>query len=107
MLGVASGYIITETIYHIVSECKYMAQKEQKKWRHDKVAAIIYWKMCKMYLFERDKIYYEHVAKKAKKVLRNGKVNILWNNLLQTVTTLKHNKRNIILMAEQKNCYMI
>ena len=38
-----------ETVAHIVSECKKLAENEYKNWSHDKVAAIIHWEWCKRY----------------------------------------------------------
>ena len=35
-----------ETVAHIVSECKQLAQNEYKKCRHDKVAAMLHWSLC-------------------------------------------------------------
>ena len=34
-----------ETVSHIVSQCKMLAQKEYKK-RHDNVGRYIHWKIC-------------------------------------------------------------
>ena len=31
-----------ETVAHIVAECKMLAQKQYRQWRHDKVATIIH-----------------------------------------------------------------
>ena len=40
-----------ETVAHIVSECKQLAQNEYKKCRHDKVAAMLHWSLCQQYGF--------------------------------------------------------
>ena len=40
-----------ETVSHIVAECKLMAQKDYMISRHDTVAAIIHWELCKKYGF--------------------------------------------------------
>lgn len=39
-----------------VSEYKCMAQKEKRK--HNKVAAIFHWKLCKNYFYERSDNFY-------------------------------------------------
>ena len=36
-----------ETITRIVSECQKLAQRKYKSWRHDQVAAVIHWYLCK------------------------------------------------------------
>ena len=46
-----------ETIAHVVSECQKLAQREYKSWRHDKVAAVIHWYLCKKFGFECDDKY--------------------------------------------------
>ena len=38
-----------ETVAHVVSECKMLAQKQYKNWRHDKIAQVIHWQLCKKY----------------------------------------------------------
>ena len=38
----------TETVRHIISGCKRLAQREYKK-RHDKVALRVHWEMCRKY----------------------------------------------------------
>ena len=40
-----------ETIGHIVSEFKQLAQNDYKKCRHDKVAAMLHLGLCKQYGF--------------------------------------------------------
>ena len=42
----------SETISHIVSECKKLAQKESKR-RHDNVARIVHEKLCGKYNLKR------------------------------------------------------
>ena len=32
-----------ETVGHLVAECKMLAQKYYKNWRHDKVAQVVHW----------------------------------------------------------------
>ena len=49
-----------ETISHIVAECKKLAQKQYRCWRHDKVAQVIYWDLCEMLGYDRDEKYYNH-----------------------------------------------
>ena len=53
-----------ETVAHIVSECKMLAQNEYKNWRHDKVVAIIDWELCKKYGLVMKEKWYDHKAEK-------------------------------------------
>ena len=48
-----------ETVSHIVSECKILAQKEYKK-RHDNVCRYIHWKLCEKNNFQGAQQWYEH-----------------------------------------------
>ena len=49
-----------ETNNHIVSECKKLAQKQYRCWRHDKVAQVIHWDLCEKLGYDRDEKYYNH-----------------------------------------------
>ena len=42
-----------ETVAHIVSECQKLVQKEYKQVRHDNIAKMIHWKLCKKWGFEK------------------------------------------------------
>ena len=36
-----------ETVSHITAECKKLAQNQSQNWRHDKVAQLVHWNLCK------------------------------------------------------------
>ena len=57
-----------------------MAQTDYKK-RHDKVAQLVHWNLCKRYGIQHAKNWYEH---NAEKVTDNDKAKILWNFNIQT-----------------------
>ena len=48
-----------EAIYHIVSECSKLAQKEYKT-RHDWVGKVIHWEMCKKFKSDHTNKWYMH-----------------------------------------------
>ncbi len=52
-----------ETVFHIVSECSMMAQTEYKG-RHDKLAKVIHWDLCKKNGVQVTAKWYEHVLDK-------------------------------------------
>ena len=52
-----------ETIAHVLSECKQLAQNEYKKGRHDKIAAAIHWHLCKKYGFQCGEKSHHHFVK--------------------------------------------
>ena len=97
-----------ETISHIVSECKQLAQKEYKLSRHDKVAAILHWDICQKNGFECGDKSYEHVVDSEKKVLENEDVKVLWDFPIQTDKKLDHNRPDITMIDKRKKvCWLI
>ena len=52
-----------ETVGHIVAECKMLAQKYYKNWRHDKVAQVVHRRLCKSYGLESGDVWYKHEPK--------------------------------------------
>ena len=36
-----------ETVVHVL-ECKQLAQRQYKEWRHDAIAKVIHWELCKV-----------------------------------------------------------
>ena len=94
-----------ETISHILSECKMLAQKQYKIWRHDKVAQIIHWNLCGRWGFERNGRWYDHTPEP---VLESEKVKILWDFKIQTDHKLEHNRPDIVVMNKvNKVCHII
>ena len=51
--------------------------------KHDKTTALLHWQWCKTYGFEMHKKYYEHFVEREMRVLKNDRVMILWDFLLQ------------------------
>ena len=97
-----------ETISYVRSECKQLAQNEYRKWRHNKIATILHWSLCKQYGFEHSMKYYEHFVKKENKVLENERVKIIWDVSIQTERMIDHNKPDIVVIKkEDKMCYVI
>ena len=50
---------VDETINHLVSECSKMAQKEYKN-RHDWVGRRIHWDICRKFVVNVSKKWYNH-----------------------------------------------
>ena len=63
-----------ETISSIASKCKRLAQKECKR-KHDNVARIVQWKLCRKSILSRSEKWYEHASEG---VVENDEVKILW-----------------------------
>ena len=68
-----------ETVHHIVSECKKLAEKEFKR-RHDNVVRKVHWDLCKKNVLEHKDRWYDN---EREGVVENENVKLLWNmNLL-------------------------
>ena len=64
----------TKQVFHILCECPKMAQTDYRK-RHDKVAQLVHWNLCRRYGIQHAKNWYEH---NAEKVVENEKAKILY-----------------------------
>ena len=96
-----------ETVAHIVSECKQLAQNEYKKCRHDKVAAMLHWSLCQQYGFPCTEKSYEHVITKEMRVLENDEVKVLWDFPIQTDEKLEHNRPDTAIVKKKKRTCML
>ena len=64
-----------ETIDHLVSACSKIAQTDYRD-RHNKVASMLHWNLCKKYQLPAADKWWEH---KTEKVLQNNEAKILWD----------------------------
>ena len=87
-----------ETIDHVLSGCKKLAQHDYKA-RHDKVAAALHWNLCKKFGFKHHKQWYNHHAEK---VLESDKVKLLWDFHIQTDHTVEHCRPDLVLVDKLK-----
>ena len=94
-----------ETVSHIVAECKMLAQKYYKSWRHDKVAQVIHWRLCHRFKINREDKWYNHILEP---VLESREHKILWDFKIQTDNPIEANKPDIVVFnKESKDCYII
>jgi len=94
-----------ETIDHIIA-CPILA-KEQYIKRQDGVCAQLHFNICKETGVQLDKKHwYEHVPKSVE-TSQGGKVNILWNQQVQTDRTIPNNKPDIIICDNEKGTCML
>ena len=75
-------------------DCKQRAQTEYKK-RHDKVAQLIHWNLCKKYELDHARNWYAHTAEK---LMENEKVKVLWDFTIQTDDLIQARRPAIIVM---------
>ena len=64
-----------EKMDHLISSCSKIVQTDYKK-RHNKVASMLYWNLCKKYYLPTFEKWLEH---NVEKVLQNEKIKILWD----------------------------
>ena len=83
-----------ETIDHLISSCSKIAHTDYKE-RHNKVASMLHWNLCKKYHLTASEKWWEH---NVEKVLQNEEVKILWDFKIQTDKHLAHNKPDITVV---------
>ena len=74
-----------ETVDHLVSCCETITQTDYKG-RHDRVATLIHWSLCKQYGFPRSDNWWAH---KVEKVLKNDNFKLLWDFAICTDKVIK------------------
>ena len=93
-----------ETINHIVSECKMLAQREFKR-RHDNIARNIQWELCGELDINRAKKWYKH---QPQGVSRKGNTKILWDFNIQCDHESEARRPDIEVVDEDaKECKII
>ena len=101
--------VSVETVSHIISGCKTLAQKEYKR-RHDKVCQNIHWALCKKYNIPCTDNWYQHTPEK---VVENEEVKLLWDFAFQVDRVLNEgeedenaNRPDIsILIKKNRACF--
>ena len=86
----------SETVRHIISGCKKLAQGEYRK-RHDKVALRVHWEICRKYGIECTDKWYDH---QPLAVAENRDVRITWDMTVYTDKKLNHNRPDITLLRK-------
>ena len=84
----------TETVRHIVSGCKKLAQREYRK-RHDKVALRVHWEMCRKYRIECTDKWYDH---QPMPTAENGEMRVTLDMTIYMDKVLKYNRPDITLV---------
>lgn len=93
-----------ESVYHIVSECKVLAQREYKR-RHDKIAQFVHWELCGKFRVERASNWYEH---RPEGVIENDEVKILWDFMIQCDRMVEYRKPDIVVVEKkERRCLVI
>ncbi|XP_077975551.1 uncharacterized protein LOC144431372 [Styela clava] len=92
-----------ETVFHILCECSKLAQREYK-YRHDNLARIVHWELCKLYGLNRENNWYDHTPEKSQ---NNDNVTILWDFNIQTDHVITHRRPDIVVINSSENTCLI
>jgi hypothetical protein len=87
-----------ETIGHILGSCPKLLQKEIKE-RHDSVARMIHWQICKDRGMKVSSKWFDH---KPESVVEISDDTILWDHNIQTDRTLVSNRPDIVIIMKDK-----
>ena len=80
-------------------------QTQYKKWRHDKIAQVIHWQLCKTHDLGQTEKWYDHHPQI---VTENEKVKILWDMNIQTEKTQEYSRPDIVVFEkENRSCKII
>ena len=89
-----------ESVQHITSRCKKLAQKEYKR-RHDNVAKKVHWDICKKNRLEHGEKWYGHALEKA---VENEEIKVLWDINIYCDNLIEARRPDLIVIdkTEQK-----
>ena len=94
---------VDESIDHIVSACKKLAEKEYKR-RHDNLGKIVHWKLARKCNFEAGDKWYEH---EPERVLENEGYKILWDFSIQTDHVIEAGRPDLVVVDKERSCKII
>ena len=93
-----------ETIMHILSECKCLAQREYKK-RHDRIASEVHWYLCKENGLEHAEKSYDH---RAEEVIEDENIKILWDRNIFTDKVIEARRPDIVIVKKnEQRCLVV
>jgi hypothetical protein len=93
-----------ESVGHLVSECSKLAQLEYKR-RHDNVARIVHWELCRKYELERSAVWYLH---EPQGVMENERVKVLWDIMIQCDHFIVCRRPDIVVVDKsERYCFLI
>ena len=92
-----------QSVQYIMCECKILAQHEYKR-RHDTVAKLVHWKLCKKHNLERKEKWYEHFPEE---IVEDDDVKLIWDINIQC-DVMEARRTNLILVDKKvKLCVTI
>ena len=93
-----------KTVNHIICECSKLTQKEYKR-RHDNVARIFHWEICKEYDLPRAEQWYNH---EPEGVTENESIKVSWDFNINMDYEIAHRRPDIVVeLKSEKECLII
>ena len=92
-----------ESVQHIISECKKLAQNEYKKCRGN-VAKIIHWELCKKHVLERKERWHNH---NPDGTAENNDVKLLWDINIQCDHVIEARRPDIVIIDKRRQSGII
>ena len=90
-----------ESVGHLISGYEILAQREYKR-RHDNVAKIVHWTLCRRYGLERAAHWYDHDLKG---MVESGEIEVLRHFKIQCDYHIECRKPDIVVVEkEEKKC---
>ena len=92
-----------ESVQHITSECKKLAQKEYKR-RHDNVAKKVHWDICRKNGLEHSEKWYEHAPEGE---VEKEEIEILWDINIQCDNLIEARRPDLIVIDKKEQKVII
>ena len=87
-----------ETVAHLLTACEQLAGTQYLR-RHNEVARIVHWNICKHFNIKRGKKHWLHVPEK---VIDNSEVKILWDFEIRTDRVIPARRPDIVTINKSK-----
>jgi len=92
-----------ETVSHLVAGCPILANAKYKE-RHNEVAKIVHWSLCKKYNIETIQQWWKH---QPEAVAENDAVKILWDFSIRTDNKIQANKPDLVVVDKANKTLLI
>ena len=87
-----------ESVQHVTSGCKKLAQKEYKR-RHDNVTKKVHWNICKKNGLKHSEKWYEHALEG---VVENEEIKVLWDINIQCDNLMEARRPDLIVIDKKE-----
>ena len=92
-----------ETVQHIICECKKLTHRQYKR-RHETVAKLFHWKLCKKHNLERKEKWSEYCPQG---VMEDDDVKLIWNINTRCDNVIEARGADLILVDRKAKSWVI